>query len=218
MKAARVFFTIVRRVLQAFQSVYDRIAEWNRQRIERRIEEKKRKIRLAQEAERRRRAELEKRRKEIANATKPLNKQWPSRQGVDATDAVTYGIGSQYVYCYTFPTRLRIAELEQSTECNIKVGMASNHPISRIREQVSASKTAMSESAVVLLVFQTDDCADLERWMHSHLERTPDALGTEWFVTNTARLVQLFRQYVASRKSVVRNTDDALDLAEFDFT
>ena len=74
--------------------------------------------------------------------------------------------------------------------------MASGDPIDRIWQQIPASKTAISEAAVVLLIFQANDCRHLERWLHKQLKRDTAAHGREWFLTSENELVRLFRIYV----------------------
>ena len=200
--ASRVLKTtasVTRKIIVWVKSLIDSVVIWNRARIAKKLRLVEEEQRRAKEYAHLRRMALERQRQEIANATKPVNKRWESRKGVESSEVITYGTGSKYVYCYSFPSTLKIAELTGSVRYNIKVGMASRHPIGRIQEQISASKTAMSEPAVVLLVFQTDDCADLEKWMHKHLDRSPEALGREWFVSNPEQLLTLFRRYVALR-------------------
>ena len=150
----------------------------------------------------RREPELDEREQEIAKLIRPVGRRWGSRRGVDASQAVTYGTGGQHVYCYTFPSVLELAELKNHSNFKIKVGLASNNPIERIQQQISASKTAMSEPAKVLLVFQTNDCADLEKWMHNNLERAPESLGREWFDANPDGILDLFRQYITGDVAV----------------
>jgi len=126
---------------------------------------------------------------------RPVDRDWSSKSGVDASRAKTYGLGGQHVYCYSFNSRLELAHIKQSLCCSIKVGMVSGDPIDRIWQQISASKTAISEAAVVLLIFQTNDCRHLERWLHKKLQRDTNAHGREWFLTNENELVRLFRTY-----------------------
>jgi hypothetical protein len=139
---------------------------------------------------------LRRQQEEILRAKRPADLRWASTAAVDASEAITYGLGREHVYCYTFPSRIRIAQLEGSDRWGIKVGMAAGDPIDRIHEQVCASKTAVSEGAVALLVFRTWNCRELERWLHSNLPRLDGSLGREWFLTNPPELVALFQRAV----------------------
>ena len=173
-----------------------RFKEWNEERIEkkRRIEEDKQ--RHAMEEQCQREMEHRKRQKEVDNAMRPADIRWESKPTANADKTITYGIGREYVYCYTFPKTFELARITQQSRYDIKVGMTSNHPIDRVYEQVSKSQTAMSEAALVLLVFQTSDCRNLEKWLHKRLERVPMSIGREWFVTNPEELIRLFRLYL----------------------
>ena len=124
---------------------------------------------------------------------------WQSRPGIVITDVKTYGygVGSEYVYCYSYPTYIEIAELKQEQRFRVKVGMATDDPIGRIYGQVAGNKTAISETPHVLCIFKTLAARHLERWLHKRLERASDAAGSEWFHTNLDELADLFRKYVS---------------------
>jgi hypothetical protein len=138
---------------------------------------------------------------------KPIEMKWPAAGKVVVTDIKTYGcgIGSEYVYCYSFPTFLEVARLKQERCYRVKVGKAEGDPITRIYQQVAGSKTALSEPPVVLIVFQTLASRHLEKWLHNRLERAVDAIGSEWFYTNPDELVELFREYVRAASSPVED-------------
>jgi hypothetical protein len=123
---------------------------------------------------------------------------WPSRPGVLANELKCYGcgIGSEYVYCYSYPTHVEMAELKNESRFRIKVGKAVGNPIERIYQQFSGNKTARSEPPVVLLLFQTLASRHLESWLHKQLDRAADAGGSEWFHTNPDELVKLFQRYL----------------------
>jgi hypothetical protein len=129
---------------------------------------------------------------------RPLDLQWQPRPGVVIRDVKTFGcgIGSEYVYCYSYPTYIEVAKLKQEQRFRIKVGKADGDPIGRIHQQIGGNRTALSELPVVLLIFQTLASRHLERWLHKRLERASDAGGSEWFYTSPDEIVELFRQYV----------------------
>jgi hypothetical protein len=129
-----------------------------------------------------------------------LDIQWQPRPGVSLIQLKTYGcgIGSEYVYCYSFPTYVEMAELKQEQRFRVKVGMATDDPIGRIYGQIAGSRTAVSETPVVLLIFKTLAARHLERWFHTRLERASDAAGSEWFHTSVEELIDLFRKYVCT--------------------
>ncbi len=114
---------------------------------------------------------------------KALEVKWPPRNGIVLSQTETYGcgIGSEYVYCYTYKTYLELAELKGEDRYRIKVGSAKGDPIERIHSQFAGNKTSISEPPVVLVIFRTLAAGHLERWLHSRLYRTQEAIGSEWF-------------------------------------
>ena len=102
-----------------------------------------------------------------------LDVQWQPRPGIIVNQAKTYGwgFGSEYVYCYSFPTHLEIAQLKGEERFRVKVGSAKGDPIQRIFAQFANNKTAISDSLVVLLIFRTIYATHLERWLHARLPR-----------------------------------------------
>jgi hypothetical protein len=163
---------------------------------------------------------------------RPIRISWPPRKGVETDRAVTFGTGSQYVYCYSYSSHIELALVKHERRFRIKVGMANNDPIARIHDQISASKTAISEAAIVLLVFRARDCRHLEGWLHRQLDRAAAAGGREWFMTHPTELVGLFRMYL-QRHSILPQfgsppaanvihsnpsaADDAIELTERDY-
>lgn len=141
-----------------------------------------------------------------------LGNQWQARKGVILSQAKCYGcgIGSEYVYCYSYPTHLELADLKKDKCFRIKVGSASGDPIERICQQFAGNKTALSEPPIVLLLFQTLSARHLERWLHKRLNRVQEAAGTEWFVSNLEELIELYGEYLreASRHSDEVSTPD----------
>lgn len=122
---------------------------------------------------------------------------WSAIGKVNTNEVRTYGtgFGEEYVYCYSFPIFLEVASLKQEPSYRVKVGKATGNPINRIHQQISASKTAISESPIVLVIFQAISAHQLEKWLHKRLERAVDAVGAEWFYTNPDELLELFREY-----------------------
>jgi hypothetical protein len=123
---------------------------------------------------------------------------WKPRPGVDVSGLRTFGcgFGSEFVYCYSFPSLIEMAQLKQAESFRIKVGKADRDPIDRISYQLGWNKTATPEFAQALLVFQTEDCGRLERWLHRRLERAGDACGAEWFNSNPSQLISLYQKYL----------------------
>jgi hypothetical protein len=86
--------------------------------------------------------------------------------------------------------------------------MATDDPVARIYGQIAGSKTAISETPVVLLIFKTLAARHLERWFHKRLQPATNDAGSEWFYTNHDELVNLFQQYLRTAMSpadVARN-------------
>jgi hypothetical protein len=148
---------------------------------------------------------------------RPLELKWAPRPGVIITQARAFGcgFGSEYVYCYSYSAYIELANLKHERRFRIKVGKADNDPIARICQQISGNKTAVSESPVVLLVFQTLASRHLERWLHARLERVTDAGGSEWFNTSPEELIELYRDYLheasGQRDESATHADEAAD-------
>lgn len=140
-----------------------------------------------------------------------IDKQWQQRPGIVVDQVKTYGwsLGSEYVYCYSYPTHLEIAQLKGEERYRIKVGSAKGDPIQRIFAQFATNKTAISESLVVLLIFRTLSASHLERWLHKRLSRATDAVGSEWFVTNPAELIDLFTEYLRTDPEPDKEADSS---------
>ena len=60
-----------------------------------------------------------------------LDVQWQPRIGVTVMQVKTYscGVGSEYVYCYSYSTYIEMAELKHEQRFRIKVGSAKGDPI-----------------------------------------------------------------------------------------
>jgi hypothetical protein len=142
-----------------------------------------------------------------------LDVAWQPRPGIVVTQVKTYGwgIGSEYVYCYTFPTHVEIAQLKGEPRYRVKVGSAKGDPLQRIFAQFATNKTAVSDSLVVLLIFKTLYASHLERWLHKRLERAGDSVGSEWFLTNPEELLALFGEYV---RTEALQSNDAVEAIE----
>jgi hypothetical protein len=127
-----------------------------------------------------------------------LDVAWQPRPGivVDLLKTYGWGLGSEYVYCYSYPTHLEIAQLKGEERFRLKIGSAKGDPLLRIFAQFANNKTAISDSLTVLLIFRTIYASHLERWLHARLERASGSVGSEWYITNPDELIALFREYV----------------------
>lgn len=122
-----------------------------------------------------------------------------SRVFVD--EAITYGRGPEWVYLYTFPAHEQLAHAKNVKLYPMKLGMSTQaNVVDRVHQQVSGNSTAISERAVIRLIFRVRSSRDVEMWMHNHLKRIgrqlEGSVGTEWFNTNPLEVEQLFRSYV----------------------
>jgi predicted Zn finger-like uncharacterized protein len=77
-----------------------------------------------------------------------IDKQWQPRPGILVEQIKTYGwsLGSEYVYCYSYPTHLEIAQLKSEERYRIKVGSAKGDPIQRIFAQFANNKTGKTSA------------------------------------------------------------------------
>jgi hypothetical protein len=155
-----------------------------------------------------------------SSADSPLSVQlldvaWQARSGIVVNQIKTYGwgIGSEYVYCYTFPTHVEIAQLKGEPRYRVKVGSAKGDPLQRIFAQFATNKTALSDSLVVLMIFRTLYASHLERWLHKRLERAGDSIGSEWFLTNPEELLALFGEYVRTAATQSNEVVEAIEPA-----
>lgn len=138
--------------------------------------------------------------------------EWSPIGKVVTKHAKTYGTGEgdEYVYCYSYPIFLEVAQLKKEINYRIKVGKATGNPINRIHQQISAAKTAISESPLVLSVFQTGSSHSLEKWLHRRLERAVDSVGVEWFYTNPDQILSLYCEYVKHPFTIEDSSAEAM--------
>lgn len=120
---------------------------------------------------------------------------------VNTAEAVVFGRGSQWVYAYTFPAHEHLAWERREPRYPMKIGMSTqDNVVTRVHQQVAGSSTAISERAVLRLVFRVNDAGHFERWMHARLgdasRKVSDSVGVEWYRTNPDELQHLFRSYV----------------------
>ncbi len=125
-----------------------------------------------------------------------------SRVSVD--EAMIFGRGEEWVYLYTFPAHEHLAQARQQKHFPMKLGMSTqSNVVDRVHQQVSGNSTAISERAIIRLVFRVNSSRALESWMHEFLKRNGRQLvgsvGVEWFNTNPIEIEQLFRSYVLQR-------------------
>ena len=159
-------------------------------------------LRLVREKYRQRKLRVARSREERARARIPQAIRWSSTKAVNAEFVSTYGVGSEFVYCFTYESQVRLSHFHPHSEYLIKVGMASRDPIQRIHRQISATKTAIPEQALVLLILRTHNCRDLERWLHNQLQRNEESPGKEWYWSSTDEIIALFGEYVDSTASI----------------
>ena len=110
----------------------------------------------------------------------------------DDNEVKRIGSGNNSVYVYYYPAYKERAELREEETWPCKIGRSEYaNPIHRIGEQTG---TGMPEKPEVALVIQTDLPVDLEDAIHQLLksDRIPDALGTEWFMTNPSKVEEIF--------------------------
>lgn len=95
-----------------------------------------------------------------------------------------YGIGSQFVYVYTFKS-YREKKNQKHGRIKMKIGMTTQaSPQKRINQQLGTSN---SEKAVLLYVYRTDNANLFESLVHTSLKKKgrhlskKESIGTEWF-------------------------------------
>lgn len=148
---------------------------------------------------------------QMGNECEVLELAWNRDEGslkstsrVNVDEAMVFGRGKEWVYLYTFPAHEQLAHARQQPHYPMKLGMSTQDDVvTRVHQQVSGNSTAISERAVIRLVFRVNDSRDMESWMHSYFKRinrpVSDSVGTEWFNTNPAEVERLFRSYVLQR-------------------
>ena len=124
-----------------------------------------------------------------------------STSRVHADEAIVYGRGSEWVYLYTFATQEELARERRQKNFPMKLGMSTqNNVVTRVDQQVSGNSTALSERAILRLVFRVNNSRDMESWMHRQLDKmgrkVENSIGVEWYNTNPSEVEQLFRAYV----------------------
>lgn len=127
-----------------------------------------------------------------------------STKRVDANETIIYGRGREWVYLYTFPAHEQLAHERRQKHFPMKLGMSTQDDVvTRVDQQVSGNSTAISEMAVIRLVFRVNDSRDCESWMHEYLKRNgrqvSGSIGVEWFNTCAVEVEQLFRSYVMQK-------------------
>lgn len=103
------------------------------------------------------------------------------------------GGGKAYVYLYYLPNDKRLAELEDKSTFECKIGETVHYPDYRIWEQI---KTALSDEPIIGLIIKTDVRKELEQYIHDVLKAVgrhkENALGTEWFFTNPDEVEKIY--------------------------
>ena len=123
----------------------------------------------------------------------------PYNSKVDTSQAKIIGCRNhfEYVYLYYFPTDRRSSETY--FPCNI--GKTTKPEVTgRVAAQIGQQRR---EKARLALVIRIDDCDTLEREIHNELKRRGkwldpnsdvNVVGREWFLTNRAEVMRIFRR------------------------
>lgn len=158
--------------------------------------------------------ELKKSETQMVNEIRTLEMAWTRETGklrstnrVIADEAIVFGRGREWVYAYTFPVQEQLAHERRNSHFPIKIGMSTQDDVvTRVHQQVSGNSTAISEKAVIRLIFRVNNSREMETWMHDYLSRNgrkvSGSVGTEWFNTNPLEVEQLFRSYILQRSCV----------------
>lgn len=97
-----------------------------------------------------------------------------------------------FVYAYYLPSYRELASLKGHSTWPIKVGRTATSVTERISSQAA---TAVPEAPKLLFEIECEDGHKLEKAIHSVLDyraqRVDDALGIEWFNTNTSELREI---------------------------
>jgi hypothetical protein len=124
---------------------------------------------------------------------KPSNAvDWRLANAVDISNVRKFGEGQQHVYVYGYdfaPDRL-------------KVGKAEGDVVRRIASQIT---TGSPGKPILYLIFQTDDCHNLEKALHrvlSFRQRKVAGGGDEWFHTNCGELIEIYKFCVGSASAM----------------
>lgn len=139
-------------------------------------------------------------RKEIAAGKGKTLQMIPNPSKFDAFQLEKIGRGDEYVYLYYFPTYKLYYEKclgERRYPCNI--GKAKNDVTKRITEQMGQQ---LPEKIRIALILRTEDCRTLESKIHKELKgrnrwldpKYNDVIGIEWFLTNRAEVMRIFRK------------------------
>ena len=107
---------------------------------------------------------------------------------------MTLGSGSGAVYVYYFPRDKKLAESEEKSVWECKVGMTESDVDTRIKAQRT---TASYEKPEIGLEIRTDNPRCLERAIHAILElkgRKIDTSGggNEWFFTSPNEVMMIY--------------------------
>lgn len=124
-----------------------------------------------------------------------------STKRVNADEAIVYGRGREWVYLYTFATQEALADERRQRNYPMKLGMSTqDNVVTRVNQQVSGTSTALSERAILRLVFRVNQSAKMEKWMHQQLDhmgrKVEESIGVEWYNTNPTEVEQLFKSFV----------------------
>jgi len=114
------------------------------------------------------------------------------------------GAGPESVYLYFNPNDQRLAELEERSAWECKIGRTVGEVHARILDQ--GVKTALSHTPVIGLVIMTPDSAALERALHASLrladQTVEDSPGSEWFTTSPDKVKAWYQSFTNALDSL----------------
>lgn len=113
---------------------------------------------------------------------------------VESSSVMTLRSGAGAVYVYYFPRDKKVAESEQKSVWQCKVGMTESDVGTRVRAQRT---TATYEDPQIGLEIQTDNPRCLERAIHAILELKGKKMDTsgksdEWFFTSPNEVMMIY--------------------------
>jgi len=113
---------------------------------------------------------------------------------VDNENAYKCGHGGGFIYVYTFESCINAKKNRADDRCQMKIGCTDKASAEqRIYEQMGA---AANEKAILLISAAVDNVRQVERQIHSRLNRVESAPGKEWFWTSVPEVGQLLEEIV----------------------
>lgn len=117
------------------------------------------------------------------------------------------GTGRESVYLYYNPNDFRLAQAEERSTWECKIG----HTVGAVNVRILGQgvRTALSHSPVIALVIHTDDARALESVLHRSLRLADSTIADaspEWFMTSPDRVKAWYSAYMASVDHLARGT------------